>query len=70
MVDISKAGVNMVEFIMVNFNEINANMVDITMVAEIKIKVITMAEVVTGWSKGGDRVVRRWIRDGCRVVTE
>ena len=55
---------------MVEFTMVNVNMVDITMVAEIKIKVITMAEVVTGWSKGGDRVVRRWIQDGCRVVTE
>ena len=55
---------------MVEFTMVNVNMVDITMVAEIKIKVITMAEVVTGWSKGGDIVVRRWLRDGCRVVTE
>ena len=65
MVNINKTNVKMVEFPMVN-----VNMADVTMVPEIKVKVITMAEVVTGWSKGGDRVVRRWIRDGCRVVTE
>ena len=65
MVNVNKTNVKMVEFTMVN-----VNMADVTMVPEIKVKVITMAEVVTGWSKGGDRVVRRWIQDGCRVVTE
>ena len=43
MVNVNKTNVKMVEFTMVN-----VNMADVTMVPEIKVKVITMAEVVTG----------------------